>query len=287
MPTDKQLVATGQEPIYLSKMAPAGVDGRVWTRVLKEQLLSSKNSEVTDEELLYFAQVSQSTQLDPSKREIYGIFRNVKQKDNTYKPKLSIQTGIDGFRVAAERSNKFGGSKEPEFIYDPEVVITVNAGGTQKVVPNRATVTVLKVMGDRVLETARSANWADYYPGDTEGMMWRKLPETMLSKVAEAQALRAAFPNCAQLYLEEEMAKPDDVPEAGTDMAKIRKAIDEAKTLDELLEIMEPLPVDVQKQLTPMTSDKAHAISAADDAKETPKKNAKPSKGVKNATPKK
>lgn len=250
---DKQVATTDkhQEPIYLSKMAPAGVDGRVWARVLKEQLLSSKNGDVTDEELLYFAQVAQATQLDPAKREIYGIFRG---------GKLSIQTGIDGFRVAAERSGKFGGSKEPEFEYDSEVKIQVNAGGTQKVVPNKARVTVYKLIGDRVLETTRTANWADYYPGDQQGTMWRKFPETMLAKVAEAQALRAAFPNCNQLYLPEEMQTTDaDVP-AATDMQTIAESIKKAKSLDELLDIITGLSIEQQRQVTDLAANRTKEI---------------------------
>lgn len=265
--TENKLTTTKQEPIYLAKMAPAGVDGRVWARVLKDQLLSSKDGEVTDEELLYFAQVAQSTQLDPTKREIYGIYRNVKDKNGNYKPKLSIQTGIDGFRVAAERSGKFGGSKEPEFFYDPEVKITVTQAGTVKTVPNRATVTVMKVVGDRVLDTTRAANWADFYPGDKEGMMWRKMPEVMLAKVAEAQALRAAFPNCAQLYLEEEMVQADAGVETGTDMNKVAEAIKKAESLDDLFEIINGLTIDQQKQVAELASARSKEINDAATAK--------------------
>lgn len=269
--TDNKLTTTNNAPIYLSKMAPAGVDGRVWARVLKQQLLSSKDGEVTDEELLYFAQVAQATQLDPTKREIYGIYRNVKdKKTGKYIPKLSIQTGIDGFRVAAERSGKYGGSKEPTFIYDENVKISVNFGGTPKRVPNTAKVTVLKLMGERVLETTRTANWADYYPGDTEGMMWRKMPETMLSKVAEAQALRAAFPNCAQLYLDEEMSIADTGVETGTDMNKVTQAIKNTKTLGELLEVINSLTVDQQKQVAELASDQSNKIAGVEEDDDEP-----------------
>lgn len=268
--TDTQEVAhTAPTPIYISKMAPAGVDGRVWAKVLKEQLLSSKGAEVTDEELLYFAQVCQSTALDPTKREIYGIFRSVRQKDGTYKPKLSVQTGIDGFRVTAERSGKYGGSKEPEFIYDGELKISVNNGGSTKIVPNTAKVTVLKVMGDRVLETTRAAQWADYYPGEKEGMMWRKLPEVMLAKVAEAQALRAAFPNCAQLYLEEEISTPIEASEVGkVDMNKIVEQVKAAKDLDELLSIISTLSVEQQKQVTQVAAERAAELADKEEVKD-------------------
>lgn len=278
MNDDKQITQSEPAPIYLSKMAPAGVDGRVWARVLKQQLLSARpdGTEPPDEELLYFAQVSKSTGLDPVKREIYGIYRNVKQKDGTYVPKLSIQTGIDGFRATAEKSGKFAGSKEPEFEYDPEIKITVKSGDTDKLVPNKARVSVMKVIGDRVIDTTRTANWLDYYPGATaDGMMWRKLPETMLSKVAEAQALRAAFPNCEGLYLAEEMQQPDEGPVAagGIDIQKVAEQVKEAKTLESLMEIMNGLPMEQQKQLMELAQ--AKATELADKAEKPAKKPAK------------
>lgn len=252
--------------VTLSSLAPATIDGRLWVSTLKEQLMSSKNGEPTDAELVYFATVSKSTGLDPAKREIYAIFRNTKQKDGTYKPRMSIQTGIDGFRVAAERSGQYGGSKEPEFEYDEGAQITVNYSGTPKKVPNKAKVTVYKVFKDRVLETTRTANWADYYPGEKEGTMWRKFPEVMLAKCAEAQALRAAFPNLGQLYLEEEMQGPDP-SEAGTstDIEAIKASIINSKDLGQLMEILNGLPVEVQKQVTVLATERSQELLAKDE----------------------
>jgi phage recombination protein Bet len=251
----------------LSSLAPSSIDGRLWVGTLKEQLMSSKDGEVTNAELVYFATVSKSTGLDPAKREIYAIFRNVKQKDGTYKPKMSIQTGIDGFRVAAERSGQFGGSKEPEFVYEPDTKITVNYSGTQKVVPNTAKVTVYKVFKDRVIETTRTANWADFYPGDQQAALWRKFPEVMLAKCAEAQALRAAFPNLGQLYLAEEMEGPEP-EEAGTttDLNAAKGSIKNAKDLGQLMEIMNGLPVDAQKQLTDLATARSNELMEQEDA---------------------
>lgn len=251
----------------LSSLAPSSIDGRLWVNTLKEQLMASKDGEVTNAELIYFATVSKSTGLDPAKREIYAIFRNTKQKDGTYKPKMSIQTGIDGFRVAAERSGQFGGSKEPEFVYDPDQKITVNYSGTQKVVPNTAKVTVLKMFGNSAVETTRTANWADFYPGETQGSMWRKFPEVMLAKCAEAQALRAAFPNLGQLYLGEEIDGPElDEEGTDTDVEGTKALIAQAKTLDELMEILNGLPVDTQKQLTTFISNRTNELMDKDEA---------------------
>jgi phage recombination protein Bet len=253
-PTNEPKNAVAQAPKgpTLADLAPKGIDGRLWVKTLKEQLLSSKNGEPTDAELLYFARVCQASGLDPSRKEIYGIYRNVKQKDGTYKPKLSIQTSIDGLRVTAERGGKYGGSEEPIFEYDASYKISVNNFGTDKVVPNKAKVTVLKVMNGTVIKTTRTAKWEDYYPGDREGGMWKKLPETMLAKVAEAQALRAAFPNTiASLYIEEEMQQSDVVEETGINMSSVRTAIQNARDNEEILAILRELPADQQKQAQP------------------------------------
>lgn len=242
-----------KKPISLVDMAPQGVDGRAWVSLLKQQLMSSKeDGEPTDAELLYFAQVARSTGLDPSKREIYGIYRRP-NKDS--EQKLTIQTGIDGFRVVAERSGKYAGSREYDFEYDENVKITVNHAGTQKRVPNKARATVLKVIEGQIVETSRTANWVDFYPGEgKQGNMWRKIPEIMLGKCAEAQAHRVAFPNdCQNLYLEEEMQAPEY---EGNDMETIADKIRKSQTTDELMGIMSELSMDEKKQVTDLSRDK-------------------------------
>lgn len=258
---NKSTSAVQQAP-RLSDLAPPGIDGRLWVKTLKEQLLSSKNGEPTDAELLYFATVCHSSGLDPSTRQIYGIYRNVKQRDGTWKQKLSIQTSIDGLRVVAERSGRFAGSDEPEFEYSPDYKITVNAGGTEKLVPNKARVSVVKLMDGVPYKTTRTANWADYYPGEKEGNMWKRLPETMLAKCAEAQALRAAFPNeTSGLYIEEEMQQAD-TPDTAFDLAAIKTKIDNAKDYDDLMDILGDLEPEAQKRVTPLIDAKAKELQA-------------------------
>jgi len=249
----------------LADLAPKGIDGRVWVKILKEQLLTARpdGKEPSNEELLYFARVCQASGLDPARREIYGIYRNVKQKDGTYVPRLSIQTSIDGLRVVAERGGKYAGSKEPEFEYDHDFKITVNFAGSPRVVPNKARVTVLKTIGDKIVDTKRSARWDEYYPGDQMGGMWKKMPEVMLAKVAEAQALRAAFPNTtAGLYIEEEMQQADIDVDYGIDVRAIKSRIDNAKTYDDLMDILGQFndKPDIQRQITPWIDGKAKEL---------------------------
>jgi len=77
--------------------------------------------------------------------------------------------------------------------------------------PSSATVTVYRfVAGQRVPFTA-TARMSEFKPADGADVMWRRMPHHMLGKVAEAQALRKAFPRqLAGLYAREEMAAADD-----------------------------------------------------------------------------
>jgi phage recombination protein Bet len=247
----------------IRSLAPAGIDPNVWLKTLKDQLLNSKQgAEVSNAELMYLATVSHNSGLDPTTRQIYGIFRNVKQKDGTYKPHLTIQTSIDGLRVIAERSGKYAGSDEPEFEYDPDYKITVTVGGGTKTVPNKARVTVTKIMEGMPYKTTRTAKWQDYFPGEREGNMWKKLPETMLAKVAEAQALRAAFPNeTSGLYIEEEMQQADNGPDGqSVDVDAIKTRIANAKTRDDLMDILGEFDPDMQKRITPWIDSRAKEL---------------------------
>ncbi|RBQ00045.1 RecT family recombinase [Bifidobacterium xylocopae] len=146
---------------------------------------------------VFFHQV-QRTGLDPFARQIYMISRAGKQ---------TIQTGIDGFRLiarrAAERSHETFG--EPETVWcgedgrwrdvwlDPQ-----NPPVASKVVVQRGQGTFVGV-----------ATLAEYVGRKKDGSltsMWASKPAVMLSKCAEALALRKAFPqDLSGLYTADEM----------------------------------------------------------------------------------
>lgn len=166
-----------------------------WNQLIREQLAP----EITDPELVMFAEVCKRTNLEPfaAPRQIYPVMRydgRLKRK------KMVIQTGIDGFRAVAERTGAYAGSDDAEF----EGVID----GTDW--PAIAKVTVWKIVqGQRVPFTA-SARWSEFYPGDKQGNMWKRMPHVMLSKVAEAAALRKGFPQqLGSLYSDAEMGQAD------------------------------------------------------------------------------
>lgn len=146
----------------------------------------------SDDEMKFSLAVCKRTGLDPFVRQIHFTKRTSK---TTKESTIVITTGIDGFRLTAERSQAYAGSDEPTFKQ------------TDTKYPDTATVTVYKmVQGQRCPFTA-TARWIEFYPGeDKDGFMWRKMPFVMLSKCAESQALRKAFPaELSNIYSHEEM----------------------------------------------------------------------------------
>lgn len=150
----------------------------------------------TDLELKLFLQVCNKSGLDPFSRQIHAVKR---WNASDSKMEMTIQTGIDGLRLFASRSGQYAGSSDPEFFFE--------AGNK---FPVSATVSVWKIVQGQRCSFTATAYWEEFYPGDKQGFMWRKMPRTMLSKTAEAQALRKAFPNeTSGIYADEELHRAD------------------------------------------------------------------------------
>lgn len=144
----------------------------------------------TDDELALFMHQVKKTGLDPLARQIYFIKRQGKG---------TIQTGIDGYRLVAERTGNYAGNDDPVF---QELEGAAN--------PLKATVTVWKIVAGKRCPFTASAIWREYYPGDAQGWAWKKMPHVMLGKVAEALALRKAFPaELSGVYTHDEMAQAE------------------------------------------------------------------------------
>lgn len=149
-----------------------------------------------DQELTLFALVAHRSGLDPFAKQIYAIKR---------KGRVSFQTGIDGYRSIAGRTGQFEGSSDPEF-----------GPWTEQPFPHPewCRVIVYRWQNGRQVEQPGTAWWDEYYPGEKgkvpasneTGYMWLTKPRVMISKVAEAIALRKAFPYLlSDLYVREEM----------------------------------------------------------------------------------
>jgi phage recombination protein Bet len=162
---------------------------------MSNELISFKDDQVrlikntiakdaTDDELKLFLYQCQRTGLDPMTRQIYFMKRA---------GKVTIQTSIDGFRVIAERSGDYAGQDEPVFIKEDGDLY--------------CKVTVYRFRGElRYPAAVGVAYWKEYCPPGGQDFMWKKMPHTMLAKVAEALALRKAYPqDLSGLYTGDEM----------------------------------------------------------------------------------
>lgn len=157
--------------------------------LIKQQIAK----DATNQELALFLSHCQTTGLNPLANQIYFQKRS---------GKAVFITSIDGFRLIAARTGEHAGTDDS--IFDDEKQ------------PNKATVTVYRIVkGHRYAFTA-SARWDEYCPGKGLDFMWHKMPCTMLGKCAESLALRKAFPNeLGNMYTKEEMdqaetpSKPD------------------------------------------------------------------------------
>lgn len=171
----------------------------------------------SDDELKLFLYTANRTQLDPLTKQIHFIKRRVyNSRSQQYEEVGTIQTGIDGYRVVASRNGLAG---IEDAIFDSETEAR----------PKKASVTVYRMVdGARVPFTA-SARWAEYVQEKDEyvdskktgkkvpAAMWAKMPYLMLAKVAEALALRKAFPNdLSGVYTNEEMAQAETDTEVPT-----------------------------------------------------------------------
>lgn len=203
-----------EQAVQTQKQSAVATHETKWTGDQIELLKNTVCKGATDDEFKIFCYAVQRTGLDPFMKQIHAVKRwNAKAN----REDMAIQVGIDGFRLVADRTGAYAGNDEP--IFDNEVE------------PNKATVTVYKmVQGVRCAFTA-SARWSEYYPGDKMGFMWKKMPCVMLGKVAESLALRKAFPaDLSGLYTNEEMAQADrDTSQPARAMEAAIKTVEQPK----------------------------------------------------------
>ena len=190
-----------------------------------EQIATFKQSiakDCTDAELNLLLYVVARTGLDPHMKQIYAIVRKSRQKDGSYKSSMTIQTGIDGFRLIAERTGKYSPGREPSYEYDTQGKLTSATAYVKKMTPDGTW-----------HEIGATAFWAEYVQLDynkNPTSFWLKMPKGQLAKCAEAIALRKAFPgDFNQLYSTEEMeqAKNEQKAEENNTLEAVVKEIEE------------------------------------------------------------
>lgn len=165
------------------------------TQLAALKQLGIKNASTGD--LQVFFHQAKRTGLDPFARQIYMIERSGRQ---------TIQTSIDGFRIIAQRSNNYGGQTPAEWCGEDGVWKDVWLSDKP---PVAARIGVY--YKDAQHPTYAVAKWDSY--AVAQNPIWKKMPDLMLAKCAEALALRKAFPNdLSGIYTSDEMSQADEKP---------------------------------------------------------------------------
>lgn len=149
----------------------------------------------TKEDIAFFSQYCQRTQLDPVSRQIYAISTT----DRNGKSKIQVLLSIDGYRIIAQRTGEFEGIE----------TYWCGADGVWKDVwldnknPSASKVIVYKKESNKGISAV--ALFKEY--ANLRSQTWQKMPALMIAKCAESLALRKAFPSALSgLYTTEEMS---------------------------------------------------------------------------------
>lgn len=167
--------------------------------VIKSQICKG----ASDTELQLFMATSQRLRLDPFARQIYAIKRW--SKDG---PTMQTMISIEGQRAVAHRTGQYNGEADPLYCGEDEqwkTIWNVKSDGFPLAVK-------FKVYRKGVEHPIHGlALWSEYAQKKKDGhltAMWKDRPIGMLTKCAEALALRKAFPeDLSGVYVDAEMDK--------------------------------------------------------------------------------
>ncbi len=190
--------------------------------------------DANDVEFNSFIEFCRMARLNPLRRQVHLFIYN---KDNPKKRQPVIVTAIDGLRAIADRSGNYRPDPEPPRItYDEKLKGPLNPLGIVK-----AVVTVFKWSHGEWFPVAGEAHWAEFAPikdvwaEDGSGRRsktgkqeldptkegWTRMAHIMISKAAEAQALRKGWPeDLSGVYAEEEIDKMKIIDLTATEIAE-------------------------------------------------------------------
>lgn len=154
----------------------------------------------TDNEFQLFLHVCKRTGLDPFAKQIFPVSR---WDEGLRRKVMTIQIGIDGYRLIAERSGNYSPGRAPVYKYDKEGKLVSSTAFVKK-----------RTSDGSWHEIEAQAFYKEYCAIKKDGFpthMWETKPHVMLSKCAESNALRRSFPaELSGTYTQEEMQQAEN-----------------------------------------------------------------------------
>lgn len=181
---------------------------------------STVAKDCNEQEFSLFFEAARRYGLDPFRKQISALVFNKAKAD---KRQMAIIVSRDGLRVIAQRCGNYRPASEPaEIETDDALKCATNPRGIVK-----ATVRLWQRHGSEWFPVAGEAYWDEFaavkdeFAENNEGKWrptgnksldgnWSRMPVVMITKCAEAQALRAGWPDqFGGIYAEEEMHKAE------------------------------------------------------------------------------
>ena len=169
-------------------------------------------------------------------------------------------TSIDFLRMQAAKTCEYAGADDAVFTGEP------GKPGFA------ASMTVYRMVASFRCAWTATARWEEYFPGEQQGHMWRKMPHVMLAKVAESLVLRKAFADRLHgLYTHEEMAQaqkaaPDNrsLKEKLGMMVEAEPEVEPEAIPDEIVEVLEAPSIEAVNGTEVWTIGKHKGVALAD-----------------------
>lgn len=184
---------------HFAMTAPLDFNDEV-LKIIRDSMMAGA-SEV---EFRAFIEVCKARRLNPLLKQIHPVKRKVQKEIDGVERWIEVwsyQTGIDGFRVIAQRTGEYDGQDEAEYELDKNGF------------PICARVKVYRKGISRPFVGV--AYYSEYVQTKRDGspvQMWKKMPRGQTAKCAEALAFRKAFPeDLSGLYTDDEMGGDDVV----------------------------------------------------------------------------
>lgn len=207
----------------IANTAPADYSGA------QLKIIRANNPDLEPAEFDTLVELAKATNLSLFRRQLSAI---VFSKSNKAKRRVAFVIGIDGYRAMADRTGSYcPSSQKPEWETCPPDPL--NPAGLIS-----CTVYVKKFAHGQWHEYSATAHWSEFAPVEQEWAEaedgkrkptgkkkladnWAKMPRVMLSKVAEAQALRRGWPDTlAGIYTEEEVEREKTLDLTATEIVE-------------------------------------------------------------------